>query len=147
MWSVPLNAMSAIATVPSGVPPFAAADTLNEYPPGAMFVNAKDVPVRTPPTVAASSETYASSEGRVRFTHRAAASPGPPFVKFARNTTAWPAVRVGVDPDAENDQLGCTKPYTRKGKSWRAVNHDSPSLEWRPVPPPYARSVPECQYE
>jgi hypothetical protein len=40
LWSVPLNAISVTATVPSGVPPLAEAVTLNEYARGAMLLNA-----------------------------------------------------------------------------------------------------------
>ena len=84
LWSVPVNAIVVEEAVPSWRPPTTEAVRVNEYAPDPMPVNANDVPVRTPPTVPASSVAYWSSAGSVKFTQRAAASPGPPFVKSAR---------------------------------------------------------------
>ena len=114
LWSVPSNVTDVDVTVPSAVPPTAEAVTLNEYEPGTMFVKENVYwPLRTPPIAAASSETYASEGERETLTQSASASPGPAFVKFARNTTGCDATKLPVDWDTENDQLGWTNPYTR----------------------------------
>ena len=111
LWSVPTKLNAVTVIVPFATPVVGVAVRLNVRTPGPTFVNVNfELPLRTPPALAASSETYVSSGGRVTFTQIAAAEPVPVFVRFTVNVTKPPAWTSGEDAIAENERLGWRKP-------------------------------------